>query len=491
VAARNQRTPVVMFALIVLIGGAAGAAASHRVHHSLDPFAVVALGMGAAAVGVVCLVRLEPAWILTGGLMLSVFSGNWSHLGVPIPVDRVVIVCGIGSAVVRSLRAEDGEPRLQVRGVHWLMVLLILYAVGSAAWSGTLTSHEPLFALLDRLGVVPFLLYFVAPTAFRTARQRRILAVGLLILGAYLGLITLFEAVGLRSLVLPQYILNPALGLHAGRARGPFLEAGANGLAMFVCVVAAAVTWSWWRDWRMRAVVIGVIVLGTAGILFTLTRQTWLAAAGGTVVAMLADRRLRRWLPLTAGAAALIVVLSLAFIPGLSNSVSQRSSSQMPVWDRLNSDAAALRMAEARPALGFGWGRFGAVSVSYYRLAGTYPLTSVGDAHNVLLSNASELGLVGLGLWLVIVAIAVVAPAVRRAPPPIEPWRIGLIAIVVAWFLQLNFTPLDYAFDNYVIWLWAGVVFAGAAGHIPARPPGGSRVLVPENSPPTAVAAGV
>lgn len=460
--ARLQRPPpVAIFTLVVLLGGAAGAVAAPRAH-ALNPFAVVVLGMAAGATLVTCLVMLEPAWILTGGLMLSVFSGNWGHIGVPIPVDRLVLACGIGSAVVRSLRSDDGEAKIRVRGVHWLMLLLILYAIASAAWSDTLTAHGPLFALLDRLGVVPFLLYLVAPTAFRTHHQRGILGVGLLLLGAYLALITLFEAVGLRSLVIPQYILNPALGLHAERARGPFLEAGANGLAMFVCLVAAALTWSWWRDWRMRAVVLGVIVLCTAGILFTLTRQTWLAAAGGTVAAMLADRRLRRWLPLTAGAAAVIVALSLAFVPGLSRNVNMRAASQVPIWDRLNSDAAALRMTEARPALGFGWGRFGPASVPYYRLAATYPLTSVGDAHNVLLSNSSELGLAGVGLWLVILSLAVVGPAVRRVSREIEPWRIGLIAIVVAWFLQLNFTPLDYAFDNYVIWLWAGIVITGA-----------------------------
>ena len=180
-----------------------------------------------------------------------------------------------------------------------------------------------------------------------------------MILGAYLGLITLFEAVGLKSLVIPHYILNPAVGIHTGRARGPFLEAGANGLAMFECMVAAAITLSWWRDWRLRVVVVAVIVLCTGGILYTLTRQTWVAAVGGTAAAMLADRRLRAWLPFAAVAATLIVAVFVGFDPWSLPSVSSRASSQAPVWDRLNSDAAALRMVEARPALGFGWGRSG------------------------------------------------------------------------------------------------------------------------------------
>jgi O-antigen ligase len=90
--------------------------------------------------------------------------------------------------------------------------------------------------------------------------------------------------------------------------------------------------------------------------------------------------------------AVLLVLVAFAFVPGLQASVNSRTNDQGPVWDRLNSDAAALRMVSARPALGFGWGNFGKDSVPYYRLAGTYPLSSITVAHNMLLSNATELG---------------------------------------------------------------------------------------------------
>jgi putative inorganic carbon (hco3(-)) transporter len=457
----QRATPYLWCGVIALVGAAVGVVAGPHVHHGLDAFTVAVLAVAALAIAAVCIVAVEPAWILTGGLLLSVFSGNWSHLGIPVPLDRVAIFGGLIAVAVDAWRRRD-EVRVQIRPVHWLMLLLVLYAVASAAWSNTLTSHAPLFALLDRLGLVPFLLFLVAPVAFRTRHQRRVLAVGLLILGAYLGLITLFEAVHLKSLVLPKYILDPNLGLHAGRGRGPFLEAGANGLAMFECAVAAFLVASWWRDRRVRIAAGIVMALCAAGILFTLTRQTWVAAGAGAVAAMISDRRLRPWLPAAALAAAVVVVLSLGVIPGLSQNVSERTSDQTPVWDRLNSDAAALRMVEAQPAIGFGWGRFGAESKPYYRLAATYPLTSVGTAHNMTLSNASELGLSGAALWLLIIVLAIVIPACRRASPEIEPWRIGLIAVAVAWFIQSNFTPLDYAFDNYVVWLWAGIVAIGS-----------------------------
>ncbi len=466
-AARLQRVPpLVVAGLILLAGAAIGLAAAPHVHR-LDQFEVVVLAMAGSVAAAACLVAVEPALILTIGLLLSVFSGNWGNVGIHIPLDRIAIFGAIIATVLRSLLSAD-IPRLELRRVHLLMALLILYAVGSAAWSGTLTSHGPLFAMLDRLGVVPFLLYLIAPAAFPTECERRILVGGLTVLGAYLGLITLFEAVGAKGLVVPHYIENSALGIHAERARGPFLEAGANGLAMFACLVAAAIGLSWWRGRRARAAAFAVMILCAAGMLYTLTRQVWAGGCAGIVVAMLADRRLRAWLPAVIAGGAIVVALSLAFVPGLSSSVSQRAAAQGPVWDRLNSDSAALRMVEARPALGFGWGTFGQASVPYYRLAPTYPLTSVSDAHNVPLSNAAELGLVGLALWIGILIWGIVAPAIRRGSPQIEPYRLGLIAIATAWFVQANFTPFDYAFDNYVVWVFGGIIAGAAAVR---RPP--------------------
>jgi hypothetical protein len=33
--------------------------------------------------------------------------------------------------------------------------------------------------------------------------------------------------------------------------------------------------------------------------------------------------------------------------------------------------------------------------------------------------------------------------------------------VAIAWFVQANLSPLDYGFDNYMIWLWAGIVAGG------------------------------
>jgi putative inorganic carbon (hco3(-)) transporter len=423
---------------------------------STKAFPMAAAGLAGALGLLAAAVAIEPAWILSAGLALSIFSGNWSYVHVPGPLDRVVIVTGILTVIVRSIAASEG-PRLQLRRVHAIMAVLILYAVASAAWTNTLTQHQAGFELLDRLGLVPFLLYLVAPVAFATERQRDILLGTLALVGAYLGATAFFEMVGPHSLVFPSFIGKAALGIHDGRARGPFLEAGADGLAMFCCAVAAIMLLDRPRQRWLRWAVGAIAGLSLLGLVLTLTRQVWAGAFVGAVLASLMSPKLRRQLPLALVAAAVIVGGAVIAIPGLHAKLDARAVSQKPVWDRLNSDAAALRMIERRPVLGYGWGTFPRYSPQYYHVAKTYPLSSVGEVHNVILSNAAELGVVGLGLWLLALVSAMLAPFRRRGPPELEVWRLGMIAIAVAWFVQANFAPLAYAFDNYLPWLFAGI----------------------------------
>jgi O-antigen ligase len=445
---------------------AAGAAAPH-LGTSTKTFPMLAAGAAGALALVAAAVAVEPAWILSVGLALSIFSGNWSYLHVPGPVDRVVIVTGIITVLVRSLVVADA-PRVQVRRVHWVLALLIVYAVGSAAWTNTLSQHQATFELLDRLGLVPFLLYLVAPAAFATERQRTILLGTLAVVGAYLGATAFFEMIGPHALVFPSFILNPALGIHDGRARGPFLEAGADGLAMFCCSVAAVMLLHRPRAPWIRRAVIAIAGLCLLGVVLTLTRQVWAGAAAGALLASIGSARLRRHVPAAVIAGVVLVGGALVLVPSLQAKLHTRVSAQKPVWDRLNSDAAALRMIESRPLLGYGWGTFPRYSPRYYHVAKTYPLSAVAEVHNVVLSNAAELGAIGLGLWLLGLTAAMVAPFRRRGPPSMEPWKLGLVAVAVAWFVQANFAPLAYAFDNYLPWLFAGIAL-GPLGTTEAR----------------------
>jgi O-antigen ligase len=447
--------------------------------------AVGALGMVASGAGMLPALALavtpilayvawyvDPVWPLSLGIAASVFSGYSNRLGFPIGPDRLLILWGTVSLALRTPGAAQ-RPALHARPVHLLLGLTVVYTLCSAVLAGTLLHQAALFGLLDRLAV-PFLMFFIAPAAFATARRRSILMATLVVTGGYLGLTALFEAVGAHALVFPKYIVDASVGLHEDRARGPFAEAVANGMGLYFCAVAAAVALATWRGHKWaRVAAAAVLILCVAGLVFTLTRSVWIGSALGSAAALAATPSLRRLLVPAGAAAAVLVLVMFLLIPGLSGRASEREGSKLPVWARLNTNAAAVRMLADRPLVGFGWAGFVPASEPYYSQSDAYPLNAAGlEVHNVFLARAVELGLVGATIWLAAFAIAMRASFLTRGPPEALILRAGLVALLVQWLVVANFAPLAYAFPNLLLWTWAGILWCWHPPPVPvtARP---------------------
>ncbi len=311
---------------------------------------------------------------------------------------------------------------------------------------------------------VPFAVFALAPLAFRTPHHRRVFLAAFVAFGAYLGITAWLEVVGPQALVVPQFINDPSLGYHPDRAEGPFLEAGVNGVGLFASTVACAVAIATWRETWARLAAGAVLLLCTVGLLLTLTRSVWVAAIAATVVAVLASRNLRRLaLPMAVGVLA-IVLLSLALIPGFSAEVQNRTEANRSVWERQNTDAAALEMVSERPLLGYGLGKFNANFPEHAPVLDDVPQVAPPELaiHNVFLLFATELGLVGLTLFLCCFVVAIGGAIVRRGPPELLPWRVGLLAIATFCLVIASFAPIGYVFPNMIPWLWAGIVLGGS-----------------------------
>ncbi|MGD9697159.1 MAG: O-antigen ligase family protein [Thermoleophilia bacterium] len=401
----------------------------------------------------------DPVWTFSGAMALTVFSGNWGYMGIPFGPDRGLFILGVLAILLRAPGARD-RALLEVRPVHWFLVAALVWAIGSALFAGTLSDTVAVYALTDQLGLLPFAAFILGGLIFSSEHHRRIFLGAMVGTGAYLGVIALLETLGLTQLILPRYISNPDIGLHFGRARGPFLEAVAMGQALFACAVAAAIAFYVWENRRARIFAAAVVALCLLGTLFTLTRSIWLASAVSIIVTMAVTKQLRRFVIPTMVGGAVAVVAALVLIPGLSSSAEQRQNEESPIWDRYNTNAAALRMIDERPLVGFGWGTFQTASIERMWQAPDYPLINPGlRAHNVPLLFASELGLIGVTLWLMAFIAAVVATLFLRGPPEIEPWRIGLIAIAIHFAIVANFVPMSQAYPNMLVWLWAGLVY--------------------------------
>jgi putative inorganic carbon (hco3(-)) transporter len=435
---------------------------------------LVALGLVVLAVCYL-LSRVDVAVIVVVGLFLQLFSGNWSLMGIPLPLDRLVLAAALIVLVLKGPRWVSTR-RLVIRPLHVALLTAAAWAIASGIIAGTIFGHLGFYSLLDRFGLVPFAMFTLAPLIFGSDKQRKTLLIGLVAIGFYLGADGVLEGLHVWRLVFPSYIANPNVGIQWGRARGPMLETTGYGFCILCGMVGAAIALTSWRSQWARLACYLTIVLGGAALFFTLTRSVWIGGFLGITAAMLLARNTRRIIVPVVLVGAVAVAVTLAVSPSIHSEVLGRTESQSPVWDRENTDLAALKIISKYPLTGVGWENFINVSSEYMRQQPDYPITGVGlEVHNVFLSHAAELGLPGLILWLLAFGGALWrafspfpwsrAPRKSddaRAPPEDwswrDPWRMGGVAIVLCFLVIANLAPFSEALPNTLLWTWLGVL---------------------------------
>jgi putative inorganic carbon (hco3(-)) transporter len=407
--------------------------------------------------------ELPPAVLMCGAIVLTIFSGGWSMMGLgSLPVDRLAII-GVLLAVFLCVPGVARTPRLQLRNVHLLMLVTILYVVGSAAVAGTLTGEVGGLVLLDQLGVLPYLMFLLAPAVFAARRERNMLLATLVGLGAYLGLTAIFESLGPHSLVFPSYIAHVDEILPEGRAGGPFQSSVAEGFATFACAVASVIAFNQWHGQRKRYFAAVAGILCVFGCFLTLERGVWIAAVAGAMVSTLATRTGRRWVLPGISICVLVIGGALMVSPTLSSKVTGRIEYKPSVWSRQNQTSAALRMIETKPLLGFGWNRYTSDSGEYFRQSSEYPMVGYSThentepLHDSYLSYIVELGLVGVLLWLGTFLWGVGSAIFTPGEEDLRPWKLGLLSIGVFFLVVSLFNPYLQAFPVLLLWTWAGV----------------------------------
>ena len=125
--------------------------------------------------------------------------------------------------------------------------------------------------------LVPFTLYQLAAYIFDDDQSlRRFETFSLIVLG-YLSLTAIFFMIDAKQFIFPRYILDESLGYHADRARGPFLQAVANGVTLNLLGLVALNSL---RRKRLRGVLALVFMVALPlAIVATKTRAVWLSFA--------------------------------------------------------------------------------------------------------------------------------------------------------------------------------------------------------------------
>lgn len=447
-------TPLVVAALVAALAKSSG-------HH--DPKVMLA----AAALGVLVVALIAvvpPSWSLSAALVLSMFGGSWQQLGLPNSVapDRLVLGFTLLAIAVRAPGSRD-RPMIRFRPLYAVMYVAGAYAIASAMAAGTITQHFAIFGLLDRMQIIDWLVLIIAPCAFSTAADRRVLLGTMVGMGIYLGLTGIFEIIGPQSLVFPRYIQDPLVGVQFGRARGPFVEATINGIALYACLLASLIAWRQWRSPLARRLAMLSIAVCAVSLLLTLSRSVWIGVGVSLLVMLILVRQLRPQLVRVIVVLGLIVGLSFVLVPGIQEHASSRANDSQTVRDREALDTAALNMIVHRPLFGVGWGRFIPVSQNYYETSDSYALWNLNPlpVHDVYLGIATELGLVGLALWLGVLLFGVGGAVLGRNEPELLPWRLALGALLVMWLTAGVSSVLGGTFPSLIIFFLAAVVVGG------------------------------
>lgn len=305
-------------------------------------------------------------------------------------IDRVTFGIVVLAVVSRALLLR--QPLFVIERATWPMLGLTLLALCSIA--GQPFDPETWSVLASKL-IVPFTLFHLAGIVFTNERHLRQFEIFALVVLAYLSFTAIAFLCGARWLIFPRFILDETLGIQGDRARGPLLQAVANGVSLNMLGLLALHAYH-----RKGGRNIGLALLLASvpiAILATMTRAVWLSFAG-TLVALAflcENRRVRRafvaWM--IVAAVALAIVSTSSRLGGvLSNRLEERG----PVEFRQSVYAASWEMFLDRPWTGWGFHRMPAELpryVSGYREKVFYP-------HNTYLELLAEHGVGGLLLYV-------------------------------------------------------------------------------------------
>lgn len=152
---------------------------------------------------------------------------------------------------------------------------------------------------------------------------------------------------------------------------------------------------------RRKSIGVAAWAIGWVALLLTFSRSALIGFLVGSAVILVWKGRpfdLRRSIPLAAVMSAVALVLFAALGPTVVDRVIVSGSTveQSSIRERIDLSALAVAMIEARPVLGVGIGNFRIASIGW-----TSPPIYADWVHNVPLLVASELGLVGLVVWLI------------------------------------------------------------------------------------------
>jgi putative inorganic carbon (HCO3(-)) transporter len=306
-------------------------------------------------------------------------------------IDRVAFVLLVLGVVGRAVVGR--QRLLVVERATWPMIGLTVLGVASVIEQ---PFESQSWSLLAAKFFVPFILFHLAGLVFRDEPRLRQFEVFALVVLAYLCFTAIAFLAGAKSFIFPRFILDESLGYHADRARGPLLQAVANGVSLNLLGVLALHALLRGRIRGLKAAVL--LVSLPVAILATMTRAVWVsfAVSVGVLIFRSDNRRLRRICAIVTivGVMGLVIVLSF---DDQRRALADRLQESGPLDFRHAVYAGGWQMFLEKPFTGWGVNQMPA---ELARHVSGYKEKKELDSHNTYLELLVEHGIFGLALYV-------------------------------------------------------------------------------------------
>ena len=335
--------------------------------------------------------------------------------------------------------------------------------------------------------LLPLVLYRVGRHAFDRAAVVRALLWAILILAAYSAVMSIMQFSGPTELVWPRYMVDDPKNW-PGRAAGVFRQPVVNGwlLALGLAIAMLLLSRRSEPTWRRWFAFVVAIACGY-GIYLTHTRDAWISGVVVLIIGALIARGYRKGFIV-----AICLVASVVAVNWSAFTSSDRKAggvgSMSEVQDRLNADQTALWAFARKPFAGWGIGRFQPVNTYHHQQwAPDVPwIRGYGIvAHANELGILAEVGVIGLALWICVLALVIrrLWTAYRTLPDhdlcgkPLAVTAIMAIAALICAGLTVDLRLVD--FPMLPVFLLAGITVGWSDRYQRSQTAAGGEIVEP------------
>ncbi|HEY1569424.1 MAG TPA: O-antigen ligase family protein, partial [Solirubrobacteraceae bacterium] len=414
-------------------------------HAALALLTVLPFLVYPASAGGLSLFAAVPLVLLVSGALLLSQRGSWRRLRgrLSVPAFAVLLLFAVVGAVHSSSLSTAGS-----RLLYLCLFALFAWALAASMTAGALSVRAVATAIV--IGAAAAGVALIAQVVIQFGAGQHAVVSWLT------GEFRLFA--GQRAATVAQEQHNWVVGsLNVVRGIFPFMAAPSAGQYEMLGLVAAV--WLWrTRPPRISPAVRWALVaacgLTAAGLLMTLSRQSWVGVLAGLAALSLRRDPVRPVIIV----ALLFLLLAIMPVPGGHSTfgdylLTASDTSSVSSGTRLGLLTQAIHLIPAHALVGVGPGLYGTLNPD--------PANPVYYAHNVWLDETVELGVAG-GLALVATFLVAMRSALRRRA------MLGF-AMLAAYVVANLFDDVLY-FPRNGILLAAAFALAAAADAQSARP---------------------